>query len=32
VLYPTFGHILDFEDDRRRYWDDLAAWLDGRAS
>lgn len=30
VLYPEFGHILDFEDDRQTYWDDLAAWLDGR--
>ena len=31
VLYPEFGHILDFEDDRQTYWDDLAAWLDRRS-
>ena len=31
VLYPEFGHILDFEDDRQTYWDDLADWLDRRA-
>jgi alpha-beta hydrolase superfamily lysophospholipase len=31
VLYPEFGHILDFEDERRRYWDDLADWLDRRS-
>ena len=31
VLYPEFGHILDFEEDRQTYWDDLAAWLDGRS-
>ncbi len=30
VLYPEFGHILDFEDDRQTYWDDLANWLDRR--
>jgi len=28
VLYPEFDHLLDFEDDRGRYWDDLVAWLD----
>ena len=27
-----FGHILDFEPDRQRYWDDLAGWLDGVTS
>ena len=31
VLYPEFGHILDFEDDRQRYGDDLASWLDRRS-
>lgn len=31
VLYPEFGHILDFEPERRRYWDDLADWLDRRS-
>jgi L-Ala-D/L-Glu epimerase len=29
VSYPGLAHILDFEPERRRYWDDLAAWLDG---
>jgi acylglycerol lipase len=28
MYYPTFGHTLDFEEDRQRYWDDLVAWLD----
>ena len=28
VSYPGFAHILDFEPERRRYWDDLAGWLD----
>jgi acylglycerol lipase len=28
VLYPGFGHILDFEPERQTYWDDLVAWLD----
>ena len=28
VLYPEWGHLLDFEDDRQRYWDDVAGWLD----
>jgi alpha-beta hydrolase superfamily lysophospholipase len=28
VRYPDFGHILDFEPERERYWDDLSAWLD----
>lgn len=32
ILYPDFGHILDFEQGRQRYWDDLAGWLDGRSS
>ena len=31
ILYPEFGHILDFEDERQTYWDDLAAWLDARS-
>lgn len=31
VLYPEFGHILDFEAERRRYWDDLSDWLDRRS-
>lgn len=30
VLYPGFGHIMDFEDGRQTYWDDLARWLDAR--
>jgi alpha-beta hydrolase superfamily lysophospholipase len=30
-LYPSFGHILDFEAERQRYWDDLVAWLDATA-
>lgn len=29
VLYPEWGHLLDFEEDRQRYWDDVADWLDG---
>jgi alpha-beta hydrolase superfamily lysophospholipase len=29
LRYPGFGHTLDFEPDRQRYWDDLVAWLDG---
>ena len=29
VFYEGFGHILDFEQDRQRYWDDLVAWLSG---
>ena len=28
VLYPEFEHILDFEDERERYWDDLSGWLE----
>jgi acylglycerol lipase len=28
VLYDDFGHILDFDQERARYWDDLGAWLD----
>ena len=28
ILYPGWGHLLDFEDERQRYWDDLAGWLD----
>lgn len=27
VLYPEFGHLLDFEDERQQYWDDLLSWL-----
>ena len=26
--YADFGHILDFEEERQRYWDDVAGWLD----
>ena len=32
VDYPDFAHILDFEPERQRYWDDLAGWLDGVAA
>jgi len=32
VLYPEFDHLLDFEDERGRYWDDLVAWLDEHAN
>jgi alpha-beta hydrolase superfamily lysophospholipase len=28
VLYDDFGHIVDFERERARYWDDLGSWLD----
>ena len=28
VLYDDFGHIIDFEQDRARFWDDLGTWLD----
>ena len=28
VEYPAWGHLLDFEEERQRYWDDLADWLD----
>jgi alpha-beta hydrolase superfamily lysophospholipase len=28
VSYPEWGHLLDFEDDRQRYWNDAADWLD----
>jgi L-Ala-D/L-Glu epimerase / N-acetyl-D-glutamate racemase len=28
VRYSEFGHILDFEPERDRYWDDLGVWLD----
>jgi alpha-beta hydrolase superfamily lysophospholipase len=28
VLYPEWGHLLDFEEDRQRYWNDVADWLD----
>ena len=31
IVYPDAAHILDFEDDRRRYWDDLARWLADRS-
>jgi alpha-beta hydrolase superfamily lysophospholipase len=27
MLYPDFGHLLDFEDRRQQYWDDLLSWL-----
>jgi alpha-beta hydrolase superfamily lysophospholipase len=27
ILYPDFGHLLDFEDRRQQYWDDLLSWL-----
>jgi len=30
VLYADFAHILDFEPERARYWDDLSEWLDAR--
>jgi acylglycerol lipase len=32
IMYPDFGHILDFEDERQRYWDDLAGWLQRTAA
>lgn len=32
IVYPDAAHILDFEEDRRRYWDDLAGWLSGRSA
>ena len=32
LLYPEFDHLLDFEKDRGRYWDDLVAWLDEHAT
>ena len=28
VVYPDFDHLLDFEDERARYWNDLSSWLD----
>jgi alpha-beta hydrolase superfamily lysophospholipase len=28
VVYPEFVHLLDFEADRERYWNDLVEWLD----
>lgn len=31
VLYPEWGHLLDFERERQRYWDDVAGWLDSVA-
>ena len=31
VLYPEFDHLLDFEDERGRYWDDLVDWLNEHA-
>jgi alpha-beta hydrolase superfamily lysophospholipase len=31
VLYPEWGHLIDFEEERQRYWDDLAGWLDDLA-
>lgn len=27
VIYPTFAHILEFEPERERYFDDLTRWL-----
>ena len=27
VLYDDFGHILDFEQERARYWEDLREWI-----
>jgi lysophospholipase len=27
MLYPDFGHLLDFEERRQQYWDDLLSWL-----
>lgn len=32
VLYPEFDHLLDFEDERGRYWDDLVEWLDAHTT
>ena len=32
VLYPEFDHLLDFEEERGRYWDDLVGWLDEHAA
>ena len=31
VLYPEWGHLLDFEPERQRYWDDVGDWLDSLA-
>ena len=31
VLYPEFDHLLDVEDERGRYWDDLVDWLNEHA-
>lgn len=28
IRYPTFGHTLDFEPERQRFWDDIVVWLD----
>jgi acylglycerol lipase len=28
IVYPEFDHLLDFEDERARYWSDLVGWLD----
>jgi acylglycerol lipase len=28
IVYPDFGHILDFEEERGRYWNDLTGWLE----
>jgi alpha-beta hydrolase superfamily lysophospholipase len=28
VSYPEWGHLLDFEEERQRYWNDAADWLD----
>ncbi|MEA2180810.1 MAG: hypothetical protein QOG77_4107 [Solirubrobacteraceae bacterium] len=32
VVYPGFGHIPDFEEERERYWDDLSSWMERTAS
>ena len=31
VVYPDFGHIPDFEEERQRYWDDLSSWMERTA-
>jgi alpha-beta hydrolase superfamily lysophospholipase len=32
VSYPEWGHLLDFEEERQRYWNDAADWLDAVAA
>jgi alpha-beta hydrolase superfamily lysophospholipase len=32
IVYPEFDHLLDFEPERSRYWDDLTGWLDELSS